>query len=239
MRRGILILLLFSVLVNAALDQSYVHTVSRDGSSTITKGMDPAIFSNILSERDFEKVSEVCQTGQGIECSVGAEELTITEGFSSGAYYTLTTDHGIPFITYELVVRKVPTDRFASSLDEILVAAEVAEAAGGSVRPLDLRDREVNEENAYYLEKFNVDMTYTINMPVPVREAYAGDVGGVVSGSSVEFDLVEVLKESDYITVTSRELNFGYLTVIAMAIVLAALALSFFRGKKPRKRKKK
>ena len=234
-------MLLFSVLVNAALDQTHVHTISRDGSSTITKSMDLTIFSGMLNEGAFENIDEICQTDQSIDCSVEPEDkkITITERFSSGSYYTFTADYGIPYITYEVVVRRVPADRFSSSLDRLLIAAEAVNVTGaGSVEPLDLRD-EKNEENAYYLERFRANLTYTINMPAPVYEASAGNVSGTVTGNSAEFDLVDVLGESEYITVTSKEVNSGYLIIIAMVIIVAALALSFFRAKKPEKKKKK
>jgi hypothetical protein len=240
MRREILALLLFSVLINAALDQSYTHTVSSDGSSTITKSMDLTIFSNILGDDAFERIDEICQANQTADCSVDKEEraITITERFSEGSYYTLTVDHGIPYVTYNLVVRRVSTDRFASSLDRLLVAAEAVEEAGGATESLNLRD-EANKESADYLERFKANITYTINMPAPVHEARAGTVNGSITGNSVQFDFIDVLRESDYMVVTSKEINYGYLSIIAMVIVLAALAVSFFRGKKPSKKSKK
>ena len=240
MGREIFALLLFSALINAALDQSYVHTVSSDGSSTITKSMDLTIFSNILGEDAFGRIDEICQANQTAVCSVDKEEMTITitERFSEGNYYTLTVDHGIPYVTYSLVVRRVPTDRFASSLDKLLVAAEAVEEAGGATGPLNLRD-EANKEGADYLERFRANITYTVNMPAPVHEARTGAVNGSIAGNSVQFDFVDVLRESDYMVVTSREINYGYLSIIAMVIVLAALALSFFRGKKPSKKPRK
>lgn len=240
MRREILALLLFSVLINAALDQSYVHTVSSDGSSTITKSMDLTIFSNILGEDTFERIDEICLANQTADCSVDKEKrtITMTESFSGGSYYTLTVDHGIPYVTYSLVVRRVPTDRFASSLDRLLVATEAVEEAGSATEPLNLRD-EANREGADYLERFKANITYTINMPAPVHEAHAGAVNGSITGNSVQFDFIDVLRESDYMVVTSKEINYGYLSIMAMVIVLAALALSFFRGKKPSKKSRK
>ncbi len=245
MRRVILALLLFSVMVNATLDQTYVHMVSRDGSSIITKTMDLTIFSNVLGEQAFARVDEICRTDVSVNCSVDAESktITMTESFSEGNYYTFTTDYGLPFITHKLVVRRIPTDRFSSSLDQLLIAAGVVDSSErGSARPLDLRDKEATSENAYYLGMFNANLTYTIEMPAPVSEASAGSVNGAITGNTAQFDLVDVFEESEYMTVTSNELNLGYLAAIAMAVVVIALALSFSgvrRSKRGKKRFKK
>lgn len=240
MRREILIVLLFSALVNAALDQSYVHTVSRDGSSTIAKSTDLSVFSNLMDEGASGKIAEFCQTDGGIDCWVDDKTVTISERFSRGPYYTFTADYGIPYITYSLEVKRVPRDRFATSLDNLLFAAGVAESPGeGLVSPIDLGDEEANMESVHFMRRFGANVTYTVNMPARIHEAGAGEVDGMVSGSTVQFDLIEVMEESEPITVTSRELNFGYLTLIALVIVMAGLALSFFRAKKAKKKRKK
>jgi hypothetical protein len=240
MRRVILALLLFSFVVNASLDQAYVHTVSRDGSSTMTRDTDLTIFADVLGEGAFQSVDGLCDTNASLRCSVDGETVTIKEKLKQGTYYSLTADYGLPFITYTLVVKKVPTDRFSSSLDNLLVVAGAVEEAGTSrVRPMDLRDKSTNIPDAEYLKKFDANLTYSIEMPAGIYEATAGDVDALLSGNTAQFDLVEVLGESEYMTVKSRELNLGYLALIAMAITLAALAFSFFTHKRPRKRRRK
>lgn len=242
MRREILAILILCALSSASLEQTYSHSISRDGSSAMTKDTDLTIFADVLGPTAFDDVESLCRSDASLRCSVDGpnKTVTITERFTAGSYYSFEADYGIPFITYTLVVKKVPTDRFSSSLDDLLVEAGVIDESGdGSVMAMDLRDEETNRENAYYFRRFNADLAYIIEMPSPVYEARAGNATAVISGNRATFDLVSVLEQSEYITVRSQELNLSYLIIIALAIVLAGLALSFFKANKPKKRKKK
>jgi hypothetical protein len=241
MRREIIALLLLAAVVNAALDQSYIHTVSRNGSSVIVKTMELSVFSNELDNEAFGKVDGFCKTNKTIECSVDEDmkTITITERFSPAGYYSFKTDYGVPFTTHKLVLRRIPTDRFGQTLDKLLFAAGVINETGDSVDSLDLKDRESNKESALFLRRFNANITYTLHMPSSPYKAAAGNVTGVISGNSVTFDLVEVIEESESIEVEGNELNISYLAIIAMVIVLAALTLSFMRTKKVKRRRKR
>ncbi|MCI0504267.1 hypothetical protein L0Y65_06185 [Candidatus Micrarchaeota archaeon] len=242
MRREIFALLLLSVIGGAALDQSYMQAVSRNGASVIEKTMEVTLFSNQLSQEGLARMGEVCRTSDTLNCSVDVEnkKITMAESFSSGGYYTLTSDYGIPFITYTLTLGKVPTDEFSNSLERLLVAANATEYSGGSgaVKPIDLADREANAESAGVLKMLKANLTYTITMPSQVSEARAGNISGMVSGPSARFDLVSVMEESAPIVVRSQEPNYGYIIAIAGVVVLAALAFSFL-GTRPDKAAKR
>jgi len=244
MRREIFALMLLSVIAGAALDQSYVQTVSRNGASSIEKVMEVTLFSNQLSLEGLTRMAEVCRTSDTLECSVdvGNKKITMTESFSSGGYYTFSSEYGIPFITHTLTVSKVPTDKFSTSLEKLLVAANATDYAGGSgsVKPIDLVDREGNVEAVAALKMLKANITYTIIMPTSVSEAKAGGISGEVAGASATFDIVSAMDESAPIVVRSQEPNYGYIIAIAGVVVLAALALSFLgtRPGKTVKRKK-
>jgi hypothetical protein len=230
------------MLAGAAIDQSYVQTVHRNGTSSIEKTMEVAIFSDQFASDGLERMDAYCSKGKGIDCSVDVEKkrVTITESFASGGYYAFSSDYGLPFITHTLVIDRIPSDRFATLFERLLIESNATPGlvSGGTVKPTDLGDEEANSEVVAALRLIQANITYTVVMPVAVSEAGAGNASGSIDGSSASFDLVEVLDASKPITVKSRELNLGYLVAIAGVVVLVALALSFF-GMKPAKRRKR
>jgi hypothetical protein len=60
-----------------------------------------------------------------------------------------------------------------------------------------------------------------------------------VDGNSVTFDVVTLMEESAPVVIKSSELNMGYLIILAAAVVLGALAFSFFNSKPIKKTAKK
>jgi len=241
MRREIIALLLISLMAGATLDQSYIQTVSRNGASVMEKTIEVTLFSNQLTAEGLTRMAEVCRTSKSFDCSVDVENklVTMTEEFSSGGYYTFTSDYGLPSITHTLTIQKVPTDRFSTSLEKLLVAANATNYTGGSGtgKAIDLSDKVANAESAGILKMLKANITYTFIMPAQISEAKAGSVNGAVSGTSATFDLVSVLAESEPIVVKAQELNYGYIIAITGVVVLAALAMSFL-GTRPGKRRK-
>jgi len=238
--RTFLAFLLFSMLVFAPMEQSYVQTVARDGSSVIEKSTSLAIFANIITNADLERMAQVCQKSTSLRCSVDAGSKTVMMGedFISGGYYTYKSDSGLPFTTHSVMINRIATDRFSIALDKLLITSNATQAAGGgaTVRPIDLNARDENRKNAALLRSIKANLTYTIIMPMPISEARAGNVSGSVDGNIAVFNLVDVIGESAPIVVKSSELNAGYLVAIIGIIALASLALSFFKMK-PKKRK--
>ncbi len=160
----------------------------------------------------------------------------MSDYFATGGYYEFTSDYGLPFITHTLTISKIPTDRFSSILDRILLGANVTSSSGGSSTAIDLHDNATNKGNAKVLRQLRANITYTIIMPMPVSEAECGNLSGTVSGDQASFDLVDVLDQSKPIVVKSNEANLGYITVIAGVVIIIALAMSFM-GSKAIKRK--
>ncbi len=228
MRREIFLFLIVSSLAFAALDQTYVHDVSREGASEITKSMDITLFATGLDDEAFNRIQEVCDTDAELVCSVEEKTITMTEKFSPGVHYGFEVDYGLPSVTYTFTLKKIATDRFAASLDRLLLKAEVIEELGGAVPPIDLEDREKNLEGAALLRQLKANITYVVNMPTEITEASAG----AVSGSSVALDAIGLMEESKPVTVRCKELNMAYLIGIAAVIVLVVLALSFIMQKK-------
>jgi hypothetical protein len=243
MRREALFLLAVSALMFAAVDQTYIHDFSRDGSSKITKTSELSIFSAELTNASFANMKAVCDDGFRVDCSVDVAKktVTITESFAPGGYYTFGSVYGLPDITHTLVIEKIPNDKFASALSKLLIAANVTDPSqgGGSVSPIDFEDELNNREAAAILRMIRANLTYTINMPYDIDEAVAGNVTGNVSGKSVSFDLISLLEQSKPLMIRSRELNLGYIVLIFGILVIAALAFSFFWSKPMKTMKKK
>jgi len=134
-----------------------------------------------------------------------------------------------------LTVKKIPTDKFSRSLERILREAGVVEGSGSAAEAIDLLND--NSKEAEFLRKFNVNIVYTIEMPAGITEATAGDVSGAIDGTSVSFDLLEVMENQAPIVVKSSQLNTSYVIIAAAIVVLAGLAM-LFRGSKKKRRKK-
>lgn len=238
MRREILAFLILSTLVSAALDQSYVMTVDREGNSQISKSMDFLVFTEDFSEEDFAKVKEICQSDSEIDCSVEGSTLTITEAFSPGQYYSYQADYGVPYITYSLNLKSIPADRFDSSMNRLLMKAGAP--SGSSGMPIDLSEAVKNRQNAEFLRKYDVNITYDLIMPTGISSSQAnGSDIGAVSGNIVSYDVVSLMERSGQVSIKSGELNMGYLIILAAAVVLGALAFSFFNSKPVKKTGKK
>ncbi len=240
MRREILAFLILSTLVSAALDQSYVMTLDRDGNSEISKSMDIVVFTSGFTEEDFAKVKEICETDSEFDCSVDGKTLTITEDFAPGQYYSYEADYGVPSISYKLTLKRIPTDSFADSMNKLFMKAGAS--AGGqssSGFTIDLLNTKENQENAEFLRKYDANITYKVMMPTHVDYAMAGNSTGNVDGSYANFDVVTLMEESQPAVVKSSELNMGYLIILAAAVVLGALAFSFFNSNRPAKKAKK
>src|SRR4030095_4638639 len=124
MRRELFALLLIASSF-AALDQSYVQNVSSTGSSTIVQGPEITIFSNIVTSECLANMDEVCNSTSKLDCSVDVanKKITITENFNTGGYYIFANDYGFPFVTHSMTITRIPTDRFSSSLEKLLILA--------------------------------------------------------------------------------------------------------------------
>jgi hypothetical protein len=238
MRKFLFALVLMSLIASAAIDQSYDMTVNRDGSSVIVKSMELNIFGADLNAAALGDVAELCDKDSRLSCSVEGKTITIAKEFSPGGYYTYRSEYGLLEIEHTLTISRIPTDRFSTALEDLLDEAGVLEASGESADPIDLLDREANDESITVLKQFGANLSYYISVPAGMTEAKAGAVEGQRVGDAVRFDLVDVMDAGQPITVKSKELNSPNIIVISMVIVLAALALTFARTK-PKKRRKK
>lgn len=227
--RGLFVFLMIAALSAASLDQNYTHIIDRDGSSSIEKTLDISVFLNQVPEGALENAESVCESDPRLRCSVdpATKMITMSEDFRQGEYYEFESVTGLPSITYTITLKKIPTDRFAERLDDLMMQAGAFEEAGdGSAEAIDLSEKAENAEAAFFLRNFDVRLVYTLVMPAPVQEASFGEV----SGNTVTLDLADLLEDSKQVTVRSSELNSGYIVLIFAVIVLGALALSFRGG---------
>lgn len=238
MRRFLFALILMSLVASAALEQSYEMTVERDGSSTIERSMELNILGADLDSTQLDEVSQLCASDPRFACSVVGRTITMAEEFSPGRYYTYQSEYGLLEIEHTLTISRIPTDRFSVALGDILEEAGVREASGEAADPIDLLDRETNEEAIGVLRQFGANLAFTVIMPSGISEARAGALEGTRSGDGVEFDVLDVMEAGAPIVVRGRELNTANIVVASMVVVLAALAISFKRTK-PLKRRKK
>lgn len=236
MKKIILALLVLSMAVGAVFDQTYVQQVGRSGGSSISKTMDVSILAGQLSADAFVNMEAYCSNSTGIMCSVdpASKIIVINQTFTPGIYYSFASDYGIPYATYTLTVSRVPT--FSDTLQNILVAVGESSPTQQTAASLDLADKAANAQMIQPLRQLNVSLEYTIVMPSDIISASAGNVTGVVEGSTATFNLVDMLAEGQPIKVVSREVNYSYLTAILGVVLLIVLAYLFLTSSKPRTR---
>ncbi|NYZ77579.1 hypothetical protein H0O02_04690 [Candidatus Micrarchaeota archaeon] len=234
--RTALAVIFLSVMLTGSIFQTYEQSVKTDGSSTIKKEFDLGLFSGMLGENAEARIAEACSSDASLGCISSNGMVTISEEFSAdGGYYSFRSDYGIPYIEYDLTINRIPLEKFSERLDRILLSAGLINSTSGAYGgPLNLRDAETNREAAYVLKQSGMDVRYVVVMPSGIASAAAGESSGVINGSRAEFLLSDVLRESQPIMVTSRELNLGYIAVIAAIVVLGAFALSFRKSGKGR-----
>jgi len=219
MRNIAILMFAVSILLTGAIAQEYTHDVGRNGDSVITKTFD----TTLLHGYDMEKIAAVCDTGE-YGCAVEGGKISLAIAIDeTSKYYEAETEYGIPFITYTLSLRVVPTDLFSEQMNMILVAAGYDEGA-------EIPETEIwkkNAEAASMLRQYG-DISYTVNMPGGVVEAGIGEI----SGSSVTFLFSEAYSTEGNIVIKSQEINSGYLVLGLMIVVLIVFALSFGMKKK-------
>ncbi|NYZ77638.1 hypothetical protein H0O02_04990, partial [Candidatus Micrarchaeota archaeon] len=158
--KGILAIMLLSAMLTGSVFQTYGQTARNDGSSTITKGFDIGIFSGMLGEDANAKIAQACASNPSLACNVSGGVIMITGQFSaSEGYYEFHANYGIPYIDYELAIKKVPTDRFARMLDNAMLSAGLINATSDDYGdPLDLQDESTNREAAEVLGQGGMDI---------------------------------------------------------------------------------
>ena len=215
--RILLAVIFLSVLLTGSTYQSYEQTVGTEGNSIIVKTTDIGLMLGMLGNDVEQQMSSACSADASLRCSVSDGTLMMEEAFTKNdGYYTYEVNYGLPFIEYDLVVKKIPVEKFTERLDDILVAAGLTNGSVSSGEPMNLQDAENNREIALFMRQSGLDISYIIIMPGEIASATAGEVSGTSTGPMTEFMLSEVLQESKPIVVKSQEINWGYIIIIAM-----------------------
>ena len=234
MRNIAILMFAVGILLTGAIAQEYTHTMERDGDSTITKTFD----TTLLHGYDMGAIATVCQSSE-YSCSVEDGKMSLAISLDkTNKHYQTESEYGLPFITYTLSLRTVPTDLFSEEMSRILVAAGYEEGPEIPATEIWTRDTEATS----VLRNFG-DISYTVEMAGWITETNVGEI----SGSAVTFMFSEAYQTEQNIIIKSQEINAGYLVLVVMAIVLMAFTLSFIKKKKvvkpeaapPRKRRRR
>ncbi len=232
--RGLFLLLLFSGVIFAGLDQNYSQDVRIGGASIIEKTSDISVFTSGIDDAELLAVEEECTARS--DCRYSNKTITIVEEFEPGNYYTYEEVYSFPFVEQRIEIRKIPTDRFSKSLDGLLFDAGAIDDGSGSAQPINLYDN--NSDDAAFLRRFSVAIGYEVTMPTGVYEAYSGNVSGKISGRRAYFDLVDVMGQESPIIIRSREVNMSLIIIVSAVIVFAALFISLKNSFKKTRNKK-
>jgi|GEM_PF-1970505 len=242
-RNGVLILLVAMFLLSGCIKQEYYQKVNPDGTSTIRQVTD---FSGMVESMD-ESMAEMggapgenftagllesCSgiTDDSIACSVDGYVLTLEKTFTpEDGYYTFEVEQGL-YNKYRLTVNKVPSDVFADAMqDEDLMGG-----AEASTDTIDLTDKTNAKQTAQTVALISgMELTYNVEMPGAVKTAYVdgGDYTPEIEGNTAEYDLLEVFDDSGALVVESEELNILWVGVGLAVIIIAILAVLYFKKK--------
>jgi len=222
------------IVLTGSVFQTYEHTVKNNGESEIKKEFDLGFFTGMFGQDADARIAQVCYPNSPFRCEYNNSKMVLRKEFSQNdGYYEFHVNYGVPFIDYEIVVRKIPTEKFSEMLDSVLFSAGVINATADDYgKPINLENTAASKEAATLIKQTGLDIKYVIVMPGYVWNASAGNVSATSEGERAEFLLSEVLEEGQPMVVKSRELNIGYMLLIAMIIVLAAFALSFRKYRK-------
>jgi hypothetical protein len=232
--RTALAVMLLSLLLTGSVYQTYVQEVDVDGKSVITREEDANLFLGLFGENASEKIEQACDADS--TCSYSDGRLTLAEDFGpSDGYYEFDTVYGLPYIEYQLEVKKIPTDRFMEKLSSIFATAGLSEATSQNGKAIILSNKDENAQMARFIRESGLDIVYAIRMPGEIVAATAGEVSGEMTYSTANFSMGDVLSESKPIVVKSRELNIPYIVFILAVLVIAAFAASFFFGRKKKR----
>ncbi|MBU0591571.1 MAG: hypothetical protein ABIJ10_01410 [Candidatus Micrarchaeota archaeon] len=234
MRKQALFILILAFAVFAGSHESYLHIISYDGSSTLTKTVDVSNSPDVFDDEKLELINQFCHESTFLNCGVdqNTRAIGVTEELKPGFHYSFASSEGMPDITYSVVIKKIPTGLFDSQFNRILVAANLTEMAYASTSILNLNNPEI-VQTAERLRTSSSTITYEVRMPTDVASADAGNIMPVISGTSATFNLVDVMSEQSFMTVESRQFNAVQLGIVAMLIVMVALGIYFkMHGKK-------
>ncbi|MGV8084792.1 MAG: hypothetical protein ACP5N9_00895 [Candidatus Bilamarchaeum sp.] len=237
MNKILTFLVIFSISVFAANEQLFIHEIYQNASSKIARSADLSIFADRLGSDGLLKMSTTCNSGFRPHCLVDLEKKSvyIEEYVSSdNPHYTFVSDGGFPYVTYTLTISSIPTDKFVSDTDRLMVQSGAINGTGPSA-PLSLDLTRDNSNFLSVVRMLNTNLSYFVIMPGSITSATAGNYSASIYPSTLgpdqagaSFDLAHVMQNRSPMIIKSKELNTSMLVVVFAVIVFAIIAYMFF-----------
>jgi hypothetical protein len=160
------------------------------------------------------------------KCTANGLVLSITKEFGEGQYYTVQKDSNILVTNYKITVNKIPVNVFSEALPRDKFSNQIHV-------PIDLSDKETNKKNYESQKSAGVNITYTLEAPGSISNAYSGEYKATIKGSKATFDLVEVAKDSAPLIVESTQINFTLIIILTciVFIIVSTIHYNRTRGK--------
>lgn len=226
MKRIIILIIAFSLVITGSIDQKYVHKVYENGESRIDRNLDLSFFSSVLQKQSLQMMASECLKDDSLHCSLDVENMTIYTYHvfeSNNLYYSIEIDNGLPYSTYTLTVLQVPNDQFTYDLRDIMARAGLETNSQEIMEPIDLREGSTWGTKAYALEALGVSIGYSVEMPGEILSARSGELQGNVTGNTASFEVIDVIKKPAPMVFKSRAINWMYLLGIVFLVVILAL----------------
>ncbi|GEM_PF-4829106 len=235
---GVVLVLL---MIFGCVNVDYNQEIKENGKATLTFSVDYSDFVNTAAEQSEKGISETkkemqkklednCQWVKDyvyeVKCSVKGVEITLVSEIESGEYYDFEKKSGVSSTIYYVKIKKI------FDMAQYLSV----EYGGTQGKDLDLSKKPTAEEKAQY-EGYSsyLNVTYTIEVPGEISSVNAGTVEGEIKGSTVSFNLFELMAEPSPIVIVSEKKNmdFGWMIigVLVLIVVLFLLKLFAFRKK--------
>ncbi len=214
-------LLLLLLLLTGCVDVKYTQTFDRSGSSYIIQEVNTTLLSKTAGSIDQRELQEACdEVAPGISCSFEKGILKIGANFLPGENsYSFRSDNGFPIARYEADISHFPDFNSSGMQSSSSVTSQF-----GQNRRFD--DPALSMISAR-MRSSGVKMTYVVEMPGEIIEAE----GGEIRGNRAYFDVLSLLEGQGAIRVVSRELNYVYIALglIILLIAYRLLRVSFIR----------
>lgn len=212
----IALLAMLSLSFFGCISIEYTHSLDRDGNSIVTETVDMSALLSAggqysgASEGLSDACANITKSDPAVNCTYGDGELTVSKALKlSENFYVFNKTSEFPYAVYHLEVRRVPP-----------VVATDTISGTSSQAEYDFADPSA-KLGASTMKAAGASFEYIIDMPGEIEKAENGEI--IIDGSGrkrAKYDVLGLMQDGKYISVTSRELDMPLLLIIAAGAVL-------------------
>lgn len=231
-------------MVSGCISQTYYQKVNIDGTSVIEQTTDYSGMISRAGEREINSgialqtakntFDSICQkTNMG--CNYTETAITLsTKIDQKNPYYNFEVEYGFLGANYKMTINKIPRQQFEATLqkDQSELKEIGLNLTNQIVPDIDLSNKKENALLANEIINNDGNARYTIEFPIDIKSATAGNYSPKIEGRTVEFDITTVLSNSAPIVIEGEEFNLAMPIAIILIGSLGYVWFKFSRMKK-------